>query len=572
MKKPTHTDPDPEVRRSASQIMFGHLPEQTVDINRGVWRVDRWRDTRRERGIDFGALKREIIVQAKPWSDWHRDSGLASMLANGKRALEVQSLARDRGIVVEPFPKLWLCPNCKKLHRNAVGHCSCNMDGTRNQIHFVCYCRECGSLEEPPISRCPTHNETRITFPGTMSADRIIQDCPTCKRELRRGFAGKRCSVCSSTMEAQVHRAASVYTPRSVVIVNPPSEAARERIANAGGPARALQWVLDGMRAGWMDKCAPGPDAMRQTLLSQGLQPGLVETIIAQAIEAKQIAPDATSMVPSTILEQAEQQAHQIAVAMASGRKTQSQLIATAPAGLKPIYEHQYPAASEGAGIDAVEYLDRFPVLTGQFGYTRGPSNDPSKSTLVPFRSRSGDFVVYGEVAETEALFVRLDAVKALEWLRQNDINVELTQSRDEAHLRVLEAIGNDASGHVSELVTTLIHSIAHRFVRVAAVHTGVEGTSLAEFLVPLHLGFFIYAAARGDFVMGGLQAVFEGELHSLFQDLVGGESRCALDPGCASSGGACMACLHLGEPSCRLFNRMLSRAVLFGPAGYLHA
>jgi cellobiose-specific phosphotransferase system component IIA len=311
---------------------------------------------------------------------------------------------------------------------------------------------------------------------------------------------------------------------------------------------------------------------MRQTLLSQGLQPGLVETIIAQAIEAKQIAPDATSMVPSTILEQAEQQAHQIAVAMASGRKTQSQLIATAPAGLKPIYEHQYPAASEGAGIDAVEYLDRFPVLTGQFGYTRGPSNDPSKSTLVPFRSRSGDFVVYGEVAETEALFVRLDAVKALEWLRQNDINVELTQSRDEAHLRVLEAIGNDASGHVSELVTTLIHSIAHRFVRVAAVHTGVEGTSLAEFLVPLHLGFFIYAAARGDFVMGGLQAVFEGELHSLFQDLVGGESRCALDPGCASSGGACMACLHLGEPSCRLFNRMLSRAVLFGPAGYLHA
>lgn len=572
MKKPAHTEADPEVRRSASQIMFGHLPEQTVDINRGVWRVDRWRDTRRERGVDFSALKREVIVQAKPWSDRHRDGGFASMLSSGKRVLEVQSLARDRGIVVEPFPKLWLCPKCKKVHRSAAGHCSCNAEGMRNQIHFVCYCRECGSLEEPPVSRCPTHNETRITFPGTMSADRIIQDCPTCKRELRKGFAGKRCPVCASTMDAQVHRAASVYTPRSVVVVNPPSEASRERIANAGGPPRALQWVLEGMQASWIDKCAPGPDAMRQTLLGQGLKPELVESIIAQAIEAKQVSPDASSLVPATIVGQAEQEAHHIAVATASGRKTQKQLVATAPAGLKPIYEHQYPAAFASAGVDTVEYLDRFPVLTGQFGYTRGPSNDPAKSILVPFRNRSGDFVVYGEVAETEALFVRLDAVRLLKWLERNGVKVEVTADRDEAHMQIIQLIGNDTSGTLQELVTTLIHSMAHRVVRVAAVHTGVEGTSLAEFLVPLHLGFFIYAAARGDFVMGGLQAVFEGELHSLFEELMGGESRCALDPGCASSGAACMACLHLGEPSCRLFNRMLSRTVLFGPLGYLHA
>jgi hypothetical protein len=373
-------------------------------------------------------------------------------------------------------------------------------------------------------------------------------------------------------MDAQVHRAASVYTPRSVVIVNPPSEAARERIKNAGGAARALQWVLGGMEANWMDKCAPGPEAMRQTLLGQGLKAELVETIVAQAIAAKQISPDASTAVPLSIVEAAEQEAHQIAVAMASGRKTQAQLVATAPAGLKAIYEQQYPAALTNARVDAVEFLDRFPVLTGQFGYTRGPSNDPSKSVFVPFRSRTGDFVVYGEVAETEALFVRLDAMKVLEWLERNGIDVEHAANRDEAHLRVLEAIGNDPTGGVRDLVTTLIHSFAHRFIRVAAVHTGVERTSLAEFLVPLHLGFFIYAAARGDFVMGGLQAVFEGELHSLLGDMVGSETRCALDPGCASDGAACMACLHLGEPSCRLFNRQLSRTALFGTEGYLHA
>jgi hypothetical protein len=53
-------------------------------------------------------------------------------------------------------------------------------------------------------------------------------------------------------------------------------------------------------------------------------------------------------------------------------------------------------------------------------------------------------------------------------------------------------------------------------------------------------------------------------------QDLVTGEARCPLDPGCRSGGGACMACLHLGEPSCRWFNRFLDRSALFGTDGFL--
>jgi hypothetical protein len=30
------------------------------------------------------------------------------------------------------------------------------------------------------------------------------------------------------------------------------------------------------------------------------------------------------------------------------------------------------------------------------------------------------------------------------------------------------------------------------------------------------------------------------------------------------------MACLHLGEPSCRYFNRFLHRDLLFGDGGFL--
>jgi hypothetical protein len=106
--------------------------------------------------------------------------------------------------------------------------------------------------------------------------------------------------------------------------------------------------------------------------------------------------------------------------------------------------------------------------------------------------------------------------------------------------------------------------------MRQTAVYAGIDRDALAEYLVPLHLGFFIYAAARGDFVFGGLQAVFETELSALISSVVDGEHRCALDPGCSRGAGACMACLHVGEPSCRHFNTYLNRAILFGRIGYL--
>ncbi|MFO0572206.1 MAG: AraC family ligand binding domain-containing protein [Polyangiaceae bacterium] len=67
-----------------------------------------------------------------------------------------------------------------------------------------------------------------------------------------------------------------------------------------------------------------------------------------------------------------------------------------------------------------------------------------------------------------------------------------------------------------------------------------------------------------------GLQAVFETELHSLLREVALSDHRCPLDPGCVRAGGACVACLHLGEPSCRYFNGYLDRGALSGSDGYL--
>jgi hypothetical protein len=238
------------------------------------------------------------------------------------------------------------------------------------------------------------------------------------------------------------------------------------------------------------------------------------------------------------------------------------------------IYHHHYPVALARSGLESIDLIEKFPVLTGNFAYTRGGST-PGAGDLRPFRL-GANYAVYADLAETEALFVRLKASRVATWLRAEGFSIEDSSDERSARLAILRAVEIPAPGQEVDSPTsgsrvlTLVHSLAHRFIRRAAVFAGIDRNALAEMVVPHHLGFFIYAASRGDFVLGGLQAVFETELHHLLREVASGDQRCALDPGCMRAGGACMACLHLGEPSCRYYNRFLDRSTLFGKNGFL--
>jgi len=110
--------------------------------------------------------------------------------------------------------------------------------------------------------------------------------------------------------------------------------------------------------------------------------------------------------------------------------------------------------------------------------------------------------------------------------------------------------------------------------VRQTSYYAGIDRESISELLFPAALTCVTYAVPRGDFVLGGLQAMFEHDLHTVLDRVVMDESRCALDPGCweSRSGAACAVCLHLGEPSCRLFNTHLDRKSLFDANGFFRA
>jgi hypothetical protein len=225
--------------------------------------------------------------------------------------------------------------------------------------------------------------------------------------------------------------------------------------------------------------------------------------------------------------------------------------------------------------LDDVELLETFPVLTTVFGFTRGEAA-AGQSTLRPFRAADGSIHLHAIKAETEGLLFRLDPLRVATWLANRGHLSTTPTDPLEARLAIIRSCEIPRAGEDPALDTSgadllrLTHSLSHRIIRKISAFAGIERDALSEYLIPLHLAFVVFAASRGDFVLGGLQALFENDLDKALREVVHGEPRCALDPGCTRNGSACAVCLHVGEPSCRYSNQFLARTTLFGPDGYL--
>lgn len=557
--------------RSASQILFGHLPEQTVDADGGIWKVKRWNDTRIVSAIDAAALREELIRAAYPWKEKNEDGGFVDDLY-AHRPVKVKSLNREAGIWCEQFPRLYLCQACQRLHDEPMGKCQCGSRRRRGQLPFVGYHDACGAIKTPYVKKCSTHGQRAVRFPGTASAAELIFYCPECKTVIQRGFGAACDCNQGGTLSFTVHRSGTVFKPRGISMINPPRREILNTIEQAGGGERALEWILDGMvgRRLTESAAASNPGSIRKLLEERGYDAATIDAMIAAIPQnGQETSRGQISLAPALRVD-AERHAKQIALATFESRITLADLLSRSESAvLSRLYTEVYPKAFAKAGIERIELVDQFPILTAQFGYTRGASN-PGDSRLRAYRDQNGDYTIYGDLAQTEALFIRLDPRLVRQWLvRMGESIASATDSRSSAEAILMSMTSTDQPNQVTRRVIELVHSISHAFIRRAAVYAGIERSSLSELILPTAFSFFVYAAPRGNFVLGGLQALFESELHLLLDGIVDDEHRCALDPGCEDTGGACAVCLHLGEPSCQMFNTALSRKVLAGGSGY---
>lgn len=560
------------VERGASQILFGLLPGQTADLEGRIWKVAHWIDPVPV-PLDQNAVRGALLGAIAPWAATGNDDGLERDL-HARTNVDVFELNMDRGVLVEPFPQQWRCKTCGSITRSRDERCRCG--GTsRAQMQFVTY-HACGASGEPRLPRCNAHKAVAVRLPGTATARELRIFCPECQQSLTQGgFPFQPCNCGNGGMSVTVHRAAVVFSPHFAVLVNPPDPAEAARLRSAGGGARALDWVLDGM-------VSDDPAAGRQTraglieqLRQAGLSEATAERLAQQAVESGEI--DAGNggggvVLPDAVRHKAHEEALGLASAVHGGRTRVSDMVAGSTPPLRALYEGAYGDAMRHAHLEGVDLLANFPVATLAFGYTRGDLS-PGAARLVPFRDR-GHLRAYGSLSRTEALLFRLDPLHVYRNLAANGHALPNVTDSRAARIALLQRMElpyptQEQCQSLGGDLLRLVHSYAHRAIRRLASFAGIERDGLAEYLVPHHLGFVLYAASRGDFVLGGLQAVYETSLNRFLVDLVEGESRCALDPGCRSGGGACMACLHLGEPSCRWFNRFLDRSDLFGPRGF---
>jgi hypothetical protein len=557
--------------RSASQILFGLLPQQTLDAKGNIWKVAEWK-TVPVHNVDPTELRRALERAATPWAMAvpPTDHNFVNSLRQG-RDVRVESLDRAGGVRVHAFPQWFRCKTktCNRLHRKQREKCECGSKGPHGQLPFVLFHDACGEIKEPHYRSCTTCNDAAMFLPGTTNLGEIRLYCPKCKRDLGNNFLHVKCQ-CGlrgnrgdrpENMEFAVHRSAAVYTPRTIVIVNPPSKQQMRDLIQAGGGATSLSWIADGMEATWIDKVEGAKAAaLRRELLDRGLDPETVELMMA----ASKLGGGSKAPItaPESVLDDARHEAASIALAMSKTRQTLGDLVANSSGALKTKYLTQYPKALKDAGIQRIDLIERFPILTGQFGYTRG-DHEPGSARLRTFTEKDGTFIVYGDVSETEALFVRLQPPRVLDWLIERGHSLKGSPDPRTAYSTILQAIDHS---EIFKDVVTLVHSLSHRMVRHASFYAGIDRNALSELLFPRTLSFVTYAVPRGDFVLGGLQAMYSHDLDQLLQKVVFDESRCALDPGCSTNpdGAACAVCLHLGEPSCRMFNTQLDRKVLF--------
>ncbi len=560
-------------QRGASQILFGMLPTQTVDLEGRVWRVTHWTDPVRL-PLDQTAVRSALLDAIAPWSARNRDGGLEAEL-RAQVNVEVVGVNSERGVVVESFPRQWRCRQCGRITDDRPPRCPCG-SASIAQMQFVAY-HTCGSLREPWLPRCQAHNAVAVRLPGTAAARELYFFCPVCNRPLSRGFPFQACTCgAGEGMTRNVHRAGTVFSPHYAVLVNPPDPAAAARLRASGGGARALEWVLNGLTSTQPGENGQTVEGLVEMLIQQGLSAETARELAERAHargEVRRGSQGGEVHLPPAVRERAHEEALSLASALAEGRVRIPDMVANTTPPLRTLYESAYPDALLRARLSNAELLTNFPVATLAFGFTRG-GNDPADTTLVAFRERHG-IRAYGSLARTEALLFQLDPLAVHRHLSRLGFPLEAASDARSARVAILRAVviprtTEEEPQPLGAAVITLLHSYAHRLVRGLAVSAGIERDALAEYILPHHLSFIVYASARGHFILGGLQALFETALNRALDIFIHGESRCPLDPGCRAGGGACMACLHLGEPSCRWYNRFLDRATLFGPTGFL--
>lgn len=534
-----------------------------------------------------------------------------------ERNRRLYRIGQPREVLFTPFPRVLECRKCKhvvefdKLSRRGLTVGECPRDGCDGQLQQLEYVEvhNCGRIEQMYVPAgakgCPQHGSQYLCFfnPGRTQAARWF--CGVCGRELQKA----RMTPCSCEYTKAVDELGrskwekflrlyptsepGLYIPHVLAFINFPEEQEQRlvQIEDALPLLLARVWgVLEtpvltvaeerrrwgsseqatsGMEGELVRALAavdPNNPLLREYKEKMANPPGqqavdTVRTLLGDAVVLNE--PPTRKLVEHAAL---QDNMSLVDVPLVAKRLRERGAMREA--------DKFVTAAGDKftrLGLNNVYIVNDFPIALAALGYTR-LTKDPKRSVFNPFPVGEDDRIpLFVNPTETEGLWFQLNPGCVAAWLYQNRIIegsvVPSGHAESWAWLYrvVLKEILESPlpQSAASKAVMMLVHTMSHVFLQ-RIEWSGFASSSVGEYLMPGTLSFILYANRFAESKIGGLTTLFEQRLHLWLDDAAQSGRFCMYDPLCGEDGGSCAGCLHR-EHNCPMFNREMSRAVLYG-------
>lgn len=242
-------------------------------------------------------------------------------------------------------------------------------------------------------------------------------------------------------------------------------------------------------------------------------------------------------------------------------------------------------------GLEDMGLIREFDLCRFSFGYTRMESTPvlrdkrgldmPVRLKLFP-PVRQNDLSknpVYVVQQSNEALYVRLKEEVVLTWLQSLQCPDMFTLKEGE-HLGAgilgvaremgpfLDKLTESETPSIYYYLYSLLHSYSHLLMKHVSEYSGLDLSSLGEYVFPADLAFVVYRNGT-TMDLGNLSALWRNAGTAMLSSMLGVKAtQCGTGSLCTHRGGACPDCVMMPETSCIASNKLLSRSVLKGVGG----
>jgi hypothetical protein len=603
-------------KKTKQQILYGFLPGRVIDFSTAFAKI------RSVVGDPFDEINKQVLLnkikqQARAWAESNRP-GLEDKVFEDSK---IFAIVNPKGVRADLYPLVFWCENnsCNHLidysrqgppNTNICPSCK---QKTLVQFRFI-KAHQCGYIDEirpPKCSNC--HSDKNITLRGLLDFERFRDFqwfCKKCKIDV--DFYSGYCPNCewpitngkekgqdSSTkekdprrLEVLLFRTNRQYYTHTATLINIPKKAfdsllSLEEHWHIVTGAKYLN--IPSIKESTLKEISAGLDSSGSQKGKIGMEDSL--DYLKQIKEGKMTFEE----VEKEMKRKGENQEPAIEEYRAelikmSGLEESywkgskfSILDSVIPGELgnlnslrknsTRVSEHR---TIDLLGINDIQLIDDFPIITSSFGYTR-LSYNPEESWLRTFDGegeQKGKIPIFVDSVSADALFFQLDYDRVRRWLIVNGMNPDIPSGTSEeaslksyfvklfTRLDTHKTLSND--NREAKFVLSLLHTLSHLSIRRAEVLCGLERTSISEYLIPSTLSFAMYCNHRFGGTIGALTSLFDQALLEWLEQIFG-KRTCVYDPVCQDKMGNCHACTHLPETSCRHFNLNLGRVYLFG-------